>query len=231
MLRVYKLDAKGRNIPRSMYGPDPEGSYGLGSPPPSPWRSALNRLEGPVVTAMYNRIDREVAQGQIGENETAYVGYLMEMVGFILNNPHYSRVRPDVTVPDRVKFIKLLGKMGSRETIPFLITIFNLDTEPSIKAACCEAVGTIGVDPTGEAIRYFRFYISPDNANRDPQTLISAAVAIAALSRFSGPPLSDAGISLLRAMGHMDFPPAVKRRAQAELDALYREGFNDNTRR
>jgi hypothetical protein len=46
------------------------------------------------------------------------------------------------------------------------------------------------------------------------------------LARFSGPPLALAGIRLLMAFGHMDFPPVVKRQAQQELDALRREGLD-----
>jgi hypothetical protein len=57
-------------------------------------------------------------------------------------------------------------------------------------------------------------------------TLIAAASSAAALARFSGPPLAIAGIRLLMAFGHMDFPPRVKRQARAELEALRREGLD-----
>jgi hypothetical protein len=55
---------------------------------------------------------------------------------------------------------------------------------------------------------------------------MAASSSAAALARFSGPPLAQAGIRLLMAFGHMDFPPAVKRQAQRELDALRREGLD-----
>jgi outer membrane protein assembly factor BamB len=117
--------------------------------------------------------------------------------------------------------------MGSRETIPFLTNLFYRDPEPSIKAACCEAIGRIGVDPRGDAIRAFSILLSPDNANLDPMTLVSAVSATAALCRFSGLPLASTGIRLLMAFSsHADFPPVVKRQAQRELDALRREGLD-----
>jgi outer membrane protein assembly factor BamB len=225
-LYTYQVDNRPRNIPRSMYGPDPEGSYGLGNPPPSPWINSPNRFAEQELAAMYESIDSATRRGQVGENETAYVGYLMEMTGGILNTPHYSPVRPPIRVPQRVELIRLLARMGSRETIPFLANLFYRDPEPSIKAACAEAIGRIGVDPRGDAIRAFSVFLSPDNANRDPMTLMSAVAASAALCRFSGPPLAIAGIRLLNAFGHMDFPPVVKRQAQQELNALRKEGLD-----
>ncbi|MDR2101345.1 MAG: PQQ-binding-like beta-propeller repeat protein [Treponema sp.] len=225
-LRVYKIDNGARNIPRSMYGPDPEGTYGLGNPPPSPWSSQAERFTERELTAMVERIEGAIKGGQIGENETAYVAYLMEMTGGILNTPNYSPVRPPVQVPRRIEFIRLLARMGSRETIPFLANLFYRDPEPSIKAACCEAIGRIGVDPKGDALRAYSVLLSPDNANLDPMTLIAASSSAAALARFSGPPLAQAGIRLLMAFGHMDFPPAVKRQAQREIDALRKDGLD-----
>jgi outer membrane protein assembly factor BamB len=225
-LRTYKIESRSRNIPRSMYGPDPEGSYGLGNPPPSPWADSPYRFDEGELTSMYARIDTATKNGQVGENEPAYVGYLMEMTGGILNTPHYSPVRPPIQITQRLELIRLLARMGSRETIPFLANLFYRDPEPSIKAACAEAIGRIGVDPKGDAIRAYSVLLSPDNAALDPMTLMAAASSSAALARFSGPPLAIAGIRLLNAFGHLDFPPVVKRQAQRELDALRREGLD-----
>jgi outer membrane protein assembly factor BamB len=226
VLHTYKPDNRVRNVPRSMYGPDPEGTYGMGNPPPSPWVADGDRFDPGIITAMQNRIDSAVRNGQVGDLEPSYVGYLMEMTGGLLNTPGYSPVRPPVHVPQRIELIRLLARMGSRETIPFLTNLFYRDPEPSIKAACCEAIARIGVDPKGDAVRAFSVLLSPDNANRDPMTLMAATSSIAALCRFSGPPLAYAGIRLLYAFSHSDFPPVIKRQAQQELDALRREGLD-----
>jgi outer membrane protein assembly factor BamB len=226
-LRTYKVDTKPRNIPHSMYGPDPEGTYGLGNPPASLWANNANRFEDAQIKSMYERIDQATRTGQVGEQETAFTGYLMEMTGGLLNSASYSPVRPPIHVPQRVEFIKLLARMGSRETIPFLTNLFYRDPEPSIKAACCEAIGRIGVDPKGNAIQAYSVLLSPDNANRDPMTLIAAASSIATLCRFSGPPLAIEGIRLLAHFSrHPDFPFRVKQQAQNELNALRREGLD-----
>jgi outer membrane protein assembly factor BamB len=227
-LYTYKVESRLRNVPRSKYyGPDPEGTYGLGNPPPSPWINDDGRFIEKNITAMYNTIEQATRTGQVGENEPLYVAYLMEMISDHLTKPQTSLVRPLVMPPRRKDFISLLARMGSRETLPFLINIYNRDKEPAIKAACVEAIGKIGVDPRGEAIQNFFFLLSADNANRDPQLLESAAFSIAALCRFSGPPLAADGILLLSMIArHRDFPPKVKQQAQAQINALRQEGLD-----
>ncbi|MCL2472109.1 MAG: PQQ-binding-like beta-propeller repeat protein [Treponema sp.] len=227
-LHTYKVDTKQRNVPRSKYyGPNPEGSYGMGNPPPSPWSTDSQRYNDDQQALMYTQIEKAISSGQIGENEPAYTAYMIEMIGFFLNDPHYSKVRPAVKPPQRVALIKLLGKIGSRETVPFLWNIFDKDPEPSIKAACAEAIGQIGVDPNGSTFESYNFLLAASNPNRDPQLLMSATASIAALCRFSGPPLSAEGILLLRFFSNLNWAPnSIKAQIKNEIDALYREGVD-----
>ena len=227
-LHVFKLDNRPRTVRRSrFYGPDPEGNYGMGNPPPSPWAGDRHRFDSIQQDIMLARIERAIDSGQLGESEPIYVAYLMEMIGFFLNDPHHSRVRPSVSPVRRVDLIRLLGRIGSRETIPFLWNIFDRDPEPSIKAACAEAIGNIGVDPTGRTFVSYNFFLSANNPNRDPQLLMSAISSIAALCRFSGPPLSGEGIVLLRHFSNLTWvPPIIRNQIRNELEALYREGLD-----
>jgi outer membrane protein assembly factor BamB len=228
LLHTYKIDSKPRTVARSRYyGPEPEGSYGMGNPPPSPWSSDMDRFNDAQQNLMYERIRGAIESGQIGENEVAYVGYLFEMIGFFLNDPHYSRVRPAVNPVRHVDLIRLLGKVGSRETIPFLWTIFDRYHESAIKSACAEAIGSIGVDPYGSTFESYNFLLAANNPNRDPQLLMSATSSIAALCRFSGPPLSGDGILLLRYFSNLSWAPnSIKNQIRQELDALYKEGLD-----
>ena len=228
VLHAYKLDSKQRTVARSKYyGPEPEGTYGMGNPPPSPWSTDTQRYQDDHQKMMYETIDRAINSGQIGEDEPAYVAYMMEMIGFFLNDPHYSQVRPLVKPPQRVALIKLLGKVGSRETVPFIWNIFDKDPEPAIKAACAEAIGAIGVDPRGSTFESYNFLLAANNPNRDTQLLMSATASIAALCRFSGPPLSGDGIMLLRFFSNLSWAPnRIKNQIKGEIDALYREGID-----
>jgi outer membrane protein assembly factor BamB len=176
---------------------------------------------------MYNTIKNAIDSGQIGEDEPVYVAYLMEMIGFFLNDPHFSRVRPSVNPIRHAEFIHLLGRVGSRETIPFLWNIFDRYQEPSVKSACAEAIGMIGVDPNGSTFESYNFLLAANNPNRDPQLLLSATSSIAALCRFSGPPLSGDGILLLRYFSNLSWAPNnVKNQIRQELDSLYKEGLD-----
>ena len=231
ILHAYRIEERKRNIPRSIYGPAPEGSYGLGNPPPSSWAKVAGRFDPTVIKMMHDEIDAAIKSGQIGEREPDYVAYLMEVAGISLNSS-YSPVRPQVQIFERAESIRQLGFMGSRETIPFLAKLFaNKFTsgavagtyeDPEVQKACSEAIGRIGVDPSGDAIRAFTYLLAPTNAALDAGSLMSAATAARDLCRFSGPPLADAGIRLLRAFTATDFPPIVKRHATSLLENLYR---------
>ncbi|MDR2553249.1 MAG: PQQ-binding-like beta-propeller repeat protein [Treponema sp.] len=227
-LHAYRIEERKRNIARSVYGPAPEGSYGLGNPPPSSWsRVGEGRYDPLVIKLMHDEINAAIKNGQIGEKETDYVGYLIEVAGLSLS-PTYSQVRPQVQILERAEAIRQLGFLGSRETVPFLARLFahkfsnGAYEDPEILKACCEAIGRIGVDPAGDAIRAFTYLLAPDNATMDPAALMAAATATRDLCRFSGPPLADAGIRLLRAFTATDFPAVVKRHAATQLENLYK---------
>ncbi|MDR2553304.1 MAG: PQQ-binding-like beta-propeller repeat protein [Treponema sp.] len=228
MLHAYRIEERKRNLSRSLYGPAPEGSYGLNAPPPSSWsRLGDSRYNPQTIRMMYTAIDRAIKAGQIGQNEPDYVAYLMEVAGLSLS-PTFSPVRPLVQTSERAECIRQLGFLGSRETIPFLAKIFahrfanGSYEDPEILRACCEAIGRIGVDPTGAALEAFTYLLAPDNAALDPSALMAAATATKDLVLFSGPPLADAGIRLLRAFDASDFPTVVKRHARSQLENLYK---------
>jgi outer membrane protein assembly factor BamB len=152
---------------------------------------------------------------------------MMEMIGFFLNDPHYSPARPSVRPPERIKLIGLLGQIGSRETVPFLWNIFDRDREPAIKAACANAIGAIGVDPTGRSFVSYDFRVTPNNPNIDPYLVLAATASIAKLCRFSGPPLAPDGIRILRYFSNLpSISNQLKAQIRDEIDALYREGLD-----
>jgi len=228
ILRVYKVDAKPRKVPQSrFYGPEPEGSYGMGDPPPSPWVGDSSRYNDINQDRVFEEFEAVIASGQIGKNEPVYVAYMMEMIGFFIGNPHYSPVRPAVKPPQRIRLINLLAQVGSRETIPFLWNIFDKDPEPAVRRACADAIGVIGVDPTGRSFQSYNFLLTPNNPNIDPQLVLAATSSIARLCRFSGPPLAPEGIRVLRYFANLPtVPNVIKAQIRAELDGLYKEGLD-----
>jgi len=228
VLRVYKIDAKPRTVPQTrFYGPEPEGRYGMDNPPPSPWANDPTRYQEINQGQAYAQIEAAIKSGQLGKREPEYTAYIMEMVSFFIGNPQASPVRPLVRVEQRVKLIELLALIGSRETISFLWNMFDRDQEPAVRRACADAIGVIGVDPTGRSFYSYNFLLTPNNPNIDPQLVLAAASSIASLCRFSGPPLSREGIRVLRYFTDLpSVPNVVKAQIRNEIEGLFREGLD-----
>ena len=213
ILYAYKLEDRALPGKQSIYGPEPEGTYGLGNPPPSPWAEDFVRYDDAQLDSLFSEIAVTIQDGKLGENEAAYTAYLMEISG-CARNPKASETHPPVHVKHRVEAVRLLGYIGSRETIPFLADLFDKDPDAVVKATAAEAIGRIGVDPDGYAIRAYSKAITA--TARDERILTAVASSIGNLCRFSGPPLSESGVKLL-AILERDFMPA-KARAQARRE-------------
>jgi outer membrane protein assembly factor BamB len=157
----------------------------------------------------------------VGAEEPEFTACLMELADSLGPYPSRETLRHPPVRPDhRVEALRLLGFLGSRETIPFLADLDARDREGAIKAAAAEAIGRIGVDPKGHALRAFNALVFPPSSYRDETVLAATAAAAGALCRFSGPPLSAAGIRLLVALGQDNRPLSVQKRARAELASL-----------
>jgi outer membrane protein assembly factor BamB len=222
ILYAYRLEERVLKTAQSLYGPLPEGSYGLGNPPPSGLGTGdpalrdyfLNQEQ--VVRELLSQIEDHIRRGNVGLNETEYTAFLMEIGGSGSGNAR----GPGVQVAFRAQALGLLSFIGSRETIPFLVRVFSRDKDSSVKAAAAAAIGRIGVDPDGLALNAFAVQSFPPGIARDDYLLLSMAGAIGSLCRFSGPPLSGAGIKLLMSLGRDDMPFLVRNRVREELSSL-----------
>jgi outer membrane protein assembly factor BamB len=158
----------------------------------------INRLE---------QISSAVGSGIIGANEPAWTTFLLT----VSTNQEF--------IHNRIDALRLLGQIGSRETIPWLVNIFRRENEPVIRAAAAAAIGAIGVDPEGIAIQTFLYTLINTNI-RDELLLTAIASATGDLCRFSGPPLSDTGIRILNLLAESSQPSVVRRQANMELATL-----------
>ena len=220
ILYAYRLEDRIRPTRQLIYGDMPEGNYGTGNPGPSSWADYHFRFEETELNSRFNVIQNAVRNGTVGANEKEYAAWLMETAGSQITSPP-SQIQPNVFAHYRVEAAKLLAYIGSRETIPFLANLFTLDPDPVVKAAAAEAIGKIGVDPEGLALRAFQNALHSPSRIADESTLIAIAEATGALCRFSGPPLSASGIRLLSTLSVYDRFPVVRNRAQRELLSLH----------
>jgi len=228
ILYAYRLEDRVRAKQRLLYGEMPEGSYGTGNPPSS-WIHYYPGLYEEEMEERLAEIRQAIKTGSVGERETEYTSWLMEIAGSISANIAMARLtnrelseseRPPAPVIYRIEAAKLLAFIGSRETIPFLSSVFIRDNEVLVKAAAAEAIGKIGVDPDGLAIRAFENAILPPLRIMDETVLSSLATATGALCRFSGPPLSDAGVRILTVLSVYDRMPIARNQARRELASL-----------
>jgi outer membrane protein assembly factor BamB len=217
ILSAFKLEDRVRRLPPSLYGPSPEGNYGAGSPPPSSWTGNPLRWEESVLDEQLRIIWEDITQGRTGEREIEYAAFLMETAaaGRDPGNPRRDLVHP----ARRIRCLRLLALIGSRDTIPFLARIFEEEQEPAVKAAAAEAIGAIGQDNGGAALRALFSAASRGNPPED-QVLMAAAAAAGSLSRFSGPPLSDGGIRVLSLLSSPARSNQVRALAKRELESL-----------
>ena len=146
ILYAYRLEERTRPQRRTLYGPVPAGSYGMGNPPPYPWLDEDLLFNETVLGAQLAAVATAITGGQVGEREGPFTACLMEIA---------AAGGGRLQLQKRVEAARLLGYMGSRETIPYLAELFNRDPEPVIKAAAAETIGRIGVDPDGLALQVF----------------------------------------------------------------------------
>ena len=213
ILYAYRIEERMRREKQSLYGPAPQGSYGLGSPPPSVWAEDHFRFDEEVLKTRTTLIADAVKAGNVGENEIQWTAYLMETASGQIQGK-------TAQVQYRVNALRLLAQIGSRETIPYLAGIFVRERESVVRAAAAEAIGIIGVDPEGLALQAFAGAVSPAAANKEEQVLVAVALATGALCRFSGPPLSDTGVKILGLISSSGQPKIAQQQAQRELATL-----------
>jgi outer membrane protein assembly factor BamB len=144
----------------------------------------------------------------------------MEAAGSSADLLGQAKNRPPVQVRHRVRALRLLSVFGSSETIPFLVRVFTRDDEILVKAAAADAIGAIGLDPDGIALRTFTAAIYTPFLVREEQLMSAIASAAGALCRFSGPPLSDTGVKILTVLSGDTLTPSVRARARRELDTI-----------
>jgi outer membrane protein assembly factor BamB len=215
---AFKLEDRVRHLPQSVFGPRPEGDYGIGTPPPSSWTNNPMRWEETLLESQLTTIRRDLAEGQVGIRELEYIAYLMEIAG-AGQDPDSSHYSPLAPVRQRVDSLELLALIGSRELVPFLARIFREDPDPVVKNAAAHAIGAIGADYEGVALSAFFDQVFSVNF-REEQVMLAVASATGALCRYSGPPLSDLGIRILSNLNLPNRPNYVRNLAKRELETL-----------
>jgi outer membrane protein assembly factor BamB len=220
VLNAWKMEDRTLNQRQNLYGPAPQAVYGTGNPPPSAYAYIIGRFHEITVRRELEIIQAGIASGKVGGNELDWVAYLMETAdgGYwpVVTN---SR-EPKALINHRISALQLLSRIGSIETIPWLVSFFRRESEPLVRIAAALAIGGIGMDPDGKAIQEFTAVVRTGHPIRDEQLFITIAAVTGALCRFSGHPLEDIGFQLLNMLNNPRFPYLIRRQAQQELNSL-----------
>jgi outer membrane protein assembly factor BamB len=219
VLYAYRLENQDLSQPQSSYGPLPEGNYGIGAFVPS-YSSSYTQVSEAGVRSSLALITTALKEGRVGEQEQEFTTYLMEVVGSVRSNFKRSLTHPPIDFRLRSEAVRLLAWLGSAESIPFLAAQFSREPEPLVQVAIAEAIGRIGVDPEGLALKAFSQRILPLAQITDEQVLAAIAAAVGALCRFSGPLLSQTGIPLLVTLASYEKPPLVRKQALQQIFSL-----------
>jgi outer membrane protein assembly factor BamB len=220
ILYAFHAEGKKKPVPKKTRA-SPRENYGTADPRLSTLEQYPYVFVEGDISRDLREIDRHTRAGTTGEYERLTIAYLME-IATALREHTLPRVRGNTPLSPyyRAEALRLLGYIGSRETIPFLAYVCSVDPEPVVKAAAAAAIGRIGVDPDGIAFRAFTNMIYPPGPSQDDRVLLAVASAIGELCRFSGPPLSETGAKLLAALQSGERPLTVQRRARRELSTL-----------
>ena len=222
ILYAWKLEERALPQKQTLYGPAPEGSYGTGHPPPPAYAGFSGVFDDFFLREELETIRKEIQAGRVGENELEWLSRLMETAagGIRLGNPLSL---PRIQSGQRIQALHLLSLIGSTETIPWLVRFFNREIDPVVKAAAARAIGGIGVDPDGIAMKAFLAAVTVLRPEQNEQVFISVAAATGSLCRFSGPPLIETGAKILVMLSDPNQPSAVQRQACLELERLISE--------
>lgn len=215
ILYAYRVEEDRRLFSdRETYSFEAEGTYGLGEAPPEAGFPQRSRF-------LLDAAETRIRAGNLGEAEPAYTKLLLGIAGGANRRGQQNSFEG---ISLRVRALRLLGMIGSRETVPFLAWVFRRERDMIIKGAAAEAIGAIGVDPEGRALDAFTELAAlPGNYLRE-RLLVSVAASTGKLCRFSGPPLCVRGIPLLTSLADAAQPKSVRSRAKQELATLYKAG-------
>ncbi|MDR0552124.1 MAG: PQQ-binding-like beta-propeller repeat protein [Spirochaetaceae bacterium] len=215
LLFAYKVEHRSRdthngaqaNTPQALFNLPDEGNYGLGAPAQA--RSVF--FDGGDIDFTLKQIARGIKSGNVGTGEQYAFRALLALAG-----GGDDAVRPQLI--QRLEALRLLGLIGSREVVPFLVHRLSAETDPNIKAGIIEALGRIGVDPNFTVLPLFERITAQAVDSKNQRLLSALSEALGRLCRFSGPPLSENGVKILVTIAGCGLPAAAS--ASKELEIL-----------
>jgi hypothetical protein len=167
------------------------------------------------LAAMEERLD----SGELGEEEGRAGAVAAAMVAGAFDKSFpaaEARFRADPLPKTRA--LHLLGRMGSPSRLGAIIKAFEDDPEPAVKAAACQAVAAIGLDPDGRALASFSRVAAA--ARLDEEAAFAVIAAVLELSLDSGSPPGLDSMRCLLSLSRRPYGQDVRNAAAKALGRL-----------
>ena len=166
------------------------------------------------------RIENSLRSATIGAGEPDALVFCSALAlgyGSRESNPRGAAVSPGVL--PRSLACDILGTLGSPRAVPVLVEAFLRDQDPAVRASAARALGAIGLDPAGEALRAFQ-WAAEREFFLDENGALAAIDAVEGIYRALGELSDPGGIRAIMRLAGKPYGSVVRTRAQAALRRL-----------
>ncbi len=113
----------------------------------------------------------------LGSSEPYVIGLLTLLAGEGVLTPYFSNKQSQKQIPAlRIEALRLLGKIGSKNTAFFLSTLLRYEYDEHVSAAAIRAAGALRVDPAGTLLDTIQNQIQKDSSEGCTDSLALAAI-------------------------------------------------------
>jgi outer membrane protein assembly factor BamB len=113
----------------------------------------------------------------LGSSEPYVIGLLTLLAGEGVLTPYFSNKQSQKQIPAlRIEALRLLGKIGSKNTAFFLDTLLRYEYDEHVSAAAIRAAGALRVDPAGALLETIQIQLRKDSTAGCTDRLASAAI-------------------------------------------------------
>jgi len=209
----------GLETPAPAAAPSGPHGYGMAALGSLLTEDIRHTLRGLPAAAWLETIAGALAAGNVGGRERLYKAalYAFAASGTALSPEGLFAELP--TLPERLRALRLLGRLGSRETTLFLANLWLAEGEDAVKAEMARAAGRIGADPERAALAVFTREFRLAGPLHDG-LFTAIAGALGGICRFSGPEYARAAVPLLAALAGSRLTKKAAETARAELQTL-----------
>ncbi|MEI6874266.1 MAG: HEAT repeat domain-containing protein [Spirochaetota bacterium] len=184
-------------------------------------RYDLHVTEGDHQLSLIADIEKNLDSARLGGREAGARAILVAIArgDFLAAFPPSQR-RFKVSALAEAEACRVLGRIGSPESIEVLAKIADSEADPAVRSSALEALGAIGVDPAGRSRAAFLGVTA--GSRIDDQVALALIAAIESMNRKSGVPPSVEAARALLALSGPPYAQSLRDRAVAALGRVAR---------